>query len=199
MSFFNELKRRNVVRVAIAYAVASWVLIQIGDVAAQNFEAPVWVMKMFMTAMMAGFPIVLFFSWAYEITPDGIKKELEIDHSQSVTQETGKKLEYVTIALLVIAISFIAFDRLSPESAATPSSVTTTTTSWATDRATISSTVTTATISSGSSPVRPRTARATARMWCPRQMTGRVIPKTRTAKPVRPAATRSTSALQMRA
>jgi TolB-like protein len=119
LSFFNELKRRNVVRVAIAYAVASWVLIQIGDVAAQNFEAPVWVMKMFMTALMAGFPIVLFFSWAYEITPDGIKKESEIDHSQSVTQETGKKLEYVTIALLVIAIGFIALDRMMPESATT--------------------------------------------------------------------------------
>ncbi|MFT5139029.1 MAG: adenylate cyclase [Lysobacterales bacterium] len=117
MSFFGELKRRNVARVAIAYAVASWVLTQIGDVAAQSFEAPVWVMKMFMTALIAGFPIVLFFSWAYEITPEGIKKESEIDRSQSISNETGKKLEYVTIALLLMAIAFIAVDRFVPQQA----------------------------------------------------------------------------------
>ena len=118
MSFFTELKRRNVVRVAIAYAVASWVLTQIGDVAAQSFEAPVWVMKMFITALVVGFPIAMFFSWAYEITPEGIKKESEIDRNQSIVQETGKKLQYVTIALLVIAIAFIAVDRLLPEAPA---------------------------------------------------------------------------------
>jgi TolB-like protein len=114
VSFFAELKRRNVVRVGVAYAVATWVLVQIGDVAAENFEAPAWVMKMFMTALIAGLPIVLFFSWAYEITPEGIKKESEIDHSQSMTAETGKKLDYVVIALLVIAIGFIAVDRMVP-------------------------------------------------------------------------------------
>ncbi|MGI9291412.1 MAG: tetratricopeptide repeat protein [Gammaproteobacteria bacterium] len=123
MSFFNELKRRNVVRVGVAYAVATWVLVQIGDVAAENFEAPAWVMKMFMTALIAGFPIVLFFSWAYEITPDGIKKESEIDHSQSITSETGKKLDYVVIALLVIAIGFIGYDRMMPEASPEPVAV----------------------------------------------------------------------------
>jgi len=129
MSFFAELKRRNVVRVSIAYAVASWVLVQIGDIAAQNFEAPAWVMKMFITALFVGFPVVLFFSWAYEITPEGIKKESEIDRSQSISRETGKKLEYITIALLVVAISIIAIDRFLPQQA--PPQVVTTETAMA--------------------------------------------------------------------
>jgi TolB-like protein/Flp pilus assembly protein TadD len=117
MSLFSELKRRNVVRVTIAYTVAGWLLVQVGDIAAQNFEAPAWVMKMFMTALIAGFPFVVFFSWAYELTPEGIKRDRDIDRSQSITGETGRKLDYVIIALLAAAIIIVLTDRMVPEAA----------------------------------------------------------------------------------
>ncbi|MFT5769655.1 MAG: hypothetical protein ACI9H8_001635 [Lysobacterales bacterium] len=85
MSLFNELKRRNVFRIGAAYIVVAWLVIQVGDVAAENFEAPGWVMKMTMTGLLLLFPIVLFFSWAYEITLEGIKKESEVDRNQSIS------------------------------------------------------------------------------------------------------------------
>ncbi len=111
MSFFNELKRRNVVRVAIAYTVASWLLVQVGDIARESFEAPAWVMKMLITALIVGFPIVVFFSWAFEITPEGIKREKDINRSDSIVAETGARLNYITIALLVCAIVVVGADR----------------------------------------------------------------------------------------
>ena len=115
MSLFAELKRRNVVRVAIAYAVAAWLLVQVGDIARESFEAPAWIMKMLITALIAGFPIVVFFSWAFEITPEGIKREKDVDRSQSITAETGQKLNYITIALLVLAITVVGIDRYLPQ------------------------------------------------------------------------------------
>jgi TolB-like protein len=115
MSLFAELKRRNVVRVTIAYVVAAWLLVQVGDIARESFEAPAWVMKMLITTLIAGLPIVVFFSWAFEITPEGIKREKDIDRSQSITTTTGKKLNYVTIALLVLAIAVVGIDRYIPD------------------------------------------------------------------------------------
>ena len=122
MSFFTELKRRNVVRVGIAYVVASWLLVQVGDIARESFEAPAWVMKMFITALITGFPIVLIFSWAYEITPEGIKREKDIERGESVTHETARRLNTITMALLIGVLVVIAADRfvLQPPPAAGP-------------------------------------------------------------------------------
>ncbi len=83
MSLFNELKRRNVFKVGIAYAVATWVLIQIADILLDNFGAPPWVMKSLVVALAIGFFITLFFAWAFELTPEGVKRESEVDRSQS--------------------------------------------------------------------------------------------------------------------
>ena len=77
MSFFNELKRRNVFRVGIAYAVATWVLIQIADILLDNFGAPPWVMKSLVLVLAIGFFVALFFAWAFEMTPEGVKRESE--------------------------------------------------------------------------------------------------------------------------
>jgi len=77
-NFFGELKRRNVYKVAIAYAVVAWLLIQIASVLFPTFEAPPWVMKVFVAVIALGFPIALVFSWAFEITPEGIKREEEV-------------------------------------------------------------------------------------------------------------------------
>ena len=123
MSFFEELKRRNVFKVGIAYAVATWVLIQISDILLDSFGAPPWVMKSLVLVLAVGFFITLFFAWAFEITPEGVKRESEVDRSQSVAKQTGQKLNYAIIGLLVVALGYFVWesrfekgpDTFSPE------------------------------------------------------------------------------------
>jgi TolB-like protein len=116
MSFFEELKRRNVVRVGIAYGVASWVLLQIADLVLDNVEAPDWVMDVFLLIVVLGFLVSVVIAWAYEITPEGIKKEADVDRSQSIAGHTGKKLDRVIILFLVLAVSVLLFERsMTPE------------------------------------------------------------------------------------
>ena len=79
MSFFDELKRRNVFRVGIAYAVSAWVLLQVVDLVLENIEAPPLVMQIFMLALAIGFPIALIFAWAFEMTPEGVKLEKHVE------------------------------------------------------------------------------------------------------------------------
>ncbi len=79
MSFFEELKRRNVFRVGIAYVISAWVLLQFVDLVLENIQAPDWVIKVFMLALAIGFPLAIFFAWAFEMTPEGIKKEKDVD------------------------------------------------------------------------------------------------------------------------
>ena len=93
MSFIQELKRRNVFRVAITYGAIGWLLVEIASVLFPTFEAPAWVMKVFATIIILGFPLALFLSWAFELTPDGIKKEKDVDRSQSITAQTGRKID----------------------------------------------------------------------------------------------------------
>jgi Tfp pilus assembly protein PilO len=85
MSVLGELKRRNVVRVAIAYAVIGWVLAQIAEFAFENFGAPEWVLKSFVVLLLLGLPLVLFSAWAFELTPEGIKREKDVERSESIT------------------------------------------------------------------------------------------------------------------
>ncbi len=108
MSFFQELKRRNVFRVAVAYAVVGWLLVEVASVLFETFEAPAWVMKVFATIIALGFPLALFFAWAYELTPEGLKKEKDVDRSQTITHRTGRKLDYLIIGLLSVAVVFFA-------------------------------------------------------------------------------------------
>ena len=112
MSIFEELNRRNVFRVAIGYIVSSWLLAQVADLVLENIAAPAWVMQTIMLVLALGFPVVVFFSWAYEVTPEGIKRESEIDRTQSITQVTGRKLDHSIIAVLVIALAFLAIDKI---------------------------------------------------------------------------------------
>jgi len=111
MSLFAELKRRNVLKVAIAYIVTSWLVAQVAQLAAESFGAPEWVMKMFITLLALGFPFAVIFAWAFEMTPEGIKKEKEIDRSQSITRVTGQKLNYTIIGLLALALGYFAYDK----------------------------------------------------------------------------------------
>jgi len=111
MSFFEELKRRNVVRVGIAYAVAAWVLLQIFDIVGEILELPEWGGKLILALLVLGFFLALFFAWAFELTPEGIKREHEVDRSQSITPTTGKKLNSAILALMAVAIGYLLFDK----------------------------------------------------------------------------------------
>jgi len=110
-NFFSELKRRNVVRVGVAYAVVTWLVIQMGDIAADNLNFPDWFMPMVFVVLGLGFPIVLIFSWAYEVTPEGVMKTEEVDKSKSVTHGTGKKINKLIIGALVLAVGFLLYDK----------------------------------------------------------------------------------------
>jgi hypothetical protein len=89
MSFYEELKRRNVAKVAALYVIASWLMLQIADVGVSLLSLPAWVGKTVFLFLVLGFPFVLIFSWVYEMTQDGLMKEKDIDRSQSSTPETG--------------------------------------------------------------------------------------------------------------
>ncbi|HEY2800995.1 MAG TPA: tetratricopeptide repeat protein [Chthoniobacterales bacterium] len=108
-NFFAELKRRNVYKVAVAYVVVSWLLLQAASIFLPAFDAPSWVMKVLIILLLFGFPIALALSWAFEITPDGIKLESEIAPNESITRRTGRKIIGLTIALAVIAAGLFAF------------------------------------------------------------------------------------------
>ena len=111
MSFFSELKRRNVFKVAAAYAIVGWLLMQIGDVMAPAMRLPDWVISTMAFFLVLGFPIALIFSWAFELTPEGIKLEKDVERSKSITYLTARKLDYWIIALLIVALGFFAFDK----------------------------------------------------------------------------------------
>jgi TolB-like protein len=111
MSFFAELKRRNVVRVGLAYAVIGWLLAQIAEFAFENFGAPEWVLKSFVVVLLLGMPLALFFAWAFEMTPEGLRREKDIDRSESITHVTRRKLDYVIVITLVLAVIYFAWQQ----------------------------------------------------------------------------------------
>jgi TolB-like protein/Flp pilus assembly protein TadD len=110
--FFAELKRRNVYKVAVAYAVVSWLLLQAASIFFPAFDAPQWVMKIFILLLVVGFPIALVFSWAFEITSEGIKRESEVQADESITHHTGRKIVALTIVLAVIAAGLLVFQLI---------------------------------------------------------------------------------------
>jgi len=110
-NLFSELKRRNVVRVGIAYVVLGWVALQAGDILFDMFEAPAWVGKTFAALLLLGFPFACLFAWAFEMTPEGVKKTAEVDQSESITHSTGKKLNAVIMVALVVALGYFIWER----------------------------------------------------------------------------------------
>ncbi len=110
-SFFSELRRRNVVRVAIAYIIMAWLLLQVIDVMLQVLGLPESVGKFMFLLLIVGFPLALFFAWAFELTAEGLKREKDVDRTQSITPHTGRKLDRVIISVLVLAVGFLLFDK----------------------------------------------------------------------------------------
>jgi hypothetical protein len=111
-----------VVRVAVAYIIAAWLLLQVADIVLNNIEAPDWLFQATLLLVVLGFPIALIFAWAYELTPEGLKKEKDVDRSESITHVTGRKLDFAIIGVLAITVvyfvaeKFIWSDELAPDS-----------------------------------------------------------------------------------
>jgi len=120
MSFFNELKRRNVFRVGIAYLVVAWLVMQIADVVINNVGAPAWVFQIIMLVLGISFPVVLIFAWAFEMTPEGIKKEKDVDRTQSITSKTGRKLDFTIIGVLVLVAGYFVWESRFSEPTVIP-------------------------------------------------------------------------------
>ncbi len=111
MSLIAELKRRNVFRVGVAYAIVAWLLVEVASVVLPTFEAPEWVMKVFTFLVILGFPLAVILAWAFELTPEGIKRETAVDPGESITHVTGRKLDFAIIGLLNLAVAYFAVDK----------------------------------------------------------------------------------------
>jgi TolB-like protein len=111
VALFAELKRRNVVRVGLAYAVVGWFQAQVAEFAFENFGAPGWVLKSITVILLLGLPLALFFAWAFELTPEGIKREKDVVRDESIAHITGRKLDFLIIGVLVLAVGFLLFDK----------------------------------------------------------------------------------------
>ncbi len=116
MSLFEELKRRNVFRVGIAYLVVSWLLLQVIDVVGPILRLPETVARYVLFFLAIGFLPALIFAWVFELTPQGVKRESEVLRSGSITARTGHKLDRAIIVALALAVAFLLFDRLGPGS-----------------------------------------------------------------------------------
>ncbi len=111
MSFFAELKRRNVFRVGAAYAVVAWLLTEVSDTVFPRLGLPEWTVTFVIALLLLGFPLALFLAWAYELTPEGIKRSVEVERDESVTTQTGRKLDRMIMVVLVVALGYFAFDK----------------------------------------------------------------------------------------
>src|SRR5437762_14033470 len=113
-SFFAELKRRNVYKVAIAYSVVTWLLMQVASQIFPFFEIPNWAVRLVVLLLIIGFPVAVILAWAFELTPEGIKRAEDVDVSKSITRKTGRKLDFFIIAVLLVVIAALLFQRLHP-------------------------------------------------------------------------------------
>jgi TolB-like protein/Flp pilus assembly protein TadD len=109
-SFLEELKRRNVVRVAILYAVIGWLVLQVADLAMPRLGIPPWGVSLVIMLVVLGFPLALVLAWAFELTPEGIKRTHEVEHHESITHLTGRKLDFLIIGVLAAALLFVVVD-----------------------------------------------------------------------------------------
>src|SRR6478736_3648125 len=110
-SLFAELKRRNVIRMAGLYLVGSWLITQIAGTLLPGFEAPQWVFRVIVMLLAIAFVPTMVFAWVYEITPEGIKRESEIEPHESITSHTGRRIDRAILTLLAFAVVMFAVDR----------------------------------------------------------------------------------------
>ena len=127
MSLFTELKRRNVFRVALFYIVAAWVVIQVAETLLPVFDVPDAAIRIIVLILALGFPLALVFAWAFELTPEGLKRDQDVRVDPATKQQTAQKLNWATLIAAVLAIGLLIADRLmpEPESVSAPASAST--------------------------------------------------------------------------
>src|SRR5881409_3049448 len=109
--FFSELKRRNVYKVAIAYAIVAWLLMQVATQVFPFLEIPNWAIRLVIMLIVIGFPIALVMAWAFELTPEGLKRAEDVDVNKSITRKTGRKLDFLIIGVLLAVVAILIFQR----------------------------------------------------------------------------------------
>jgi TolB-like protein/Tfp pilus assembly protein PilF len=114
MSLFSELKRRNVFRVGLAYLVSAWIIAQVASLVLSSFKAPDWVIQALLLLLGLGFIVALVISWAYELTPDGLKRDADVTADASMANQTAKKLNYITIVAAVAVLGLFIYQQMSP-------------------------------------------------------------------------------------
>ncbi len=119
-SFFAELKRRNVLKVAIAYVILSWLLVQVADVVFPALNLPDWSVTLVVALLLLGFLPILIFAWVYELTPEGLERTEDVGHGESITPETGRKMDILIVVLSALVIGVVTLDRMIPERLPTP-------------------------------------------------------------------------------
>ena len=111
MSFFNELRRRNVIRMAGLYLVGAWLVTQVADTVLPMFGAPDWVPRTIVIVLAIGFIPALAFAWIFELTPDGIKRDEEVPSEKSIAPQTAQRMNRMIIAMLMLALVYFGFDK----------------------------------------------------------------------------------------
>jgi len=120
MSLVTELKRRNVFRVGLFYIVSAWVVIQVAETVLPLFDVPDGALRAVVVILALGFPLALIFSWAFEVTPEGIRRERDIEVSPDARARSGHKLNWATLTVAIFAIGLIIVDRMLPEDSRAP-------------------------------------------------------------------------------
>jgi TolB-like protein/Flp pilus assembly protein TadD len=110
-NFFAELKRRNVVRMAGLYLVGAWLFVQVASTVLPMFGAPEWLPRSIVILLAIGFLPALIFAWAFELTPQGLKRDEDVPPEQSIAPQTGRRMDPIIIAVLVLALGYFAFDK----------------------------------------------------------------------------------------
>jgi TolB-like protein/Tfp pilus assembly protein PilF len=110
-SIWTELKRRNVIRVGALYVVAGWLILQVADVLFEALALPGWALRLVLALLILGFPLVVIFSWVYEMTPEGLRREQDVDRSETITPATGRRIDRLIIAGLVVVVTVLVAER----------------------------------------------------------------------------------------
>ena len=116
MSFYSELKRRNVFKVALVYSAVAWLLLQVSDTLGPALHLPEWFVSAVAFLLILGFPVSIIFAWAFDLTPEGVKRETKAEAAAPMAGKSGKKLNYIVVAALVLALSYFVFDKVALDS-----------------------------------------------------------------------------------
>src|SRR5438067_96274 len=110
-NFLTELKRRNVIRFAGLYLVGSWLLVQVASTVLPMFGAPEWLPRSIVILLAIGFVPALIFSWVFELTPQGLKRDEDVPPEESIAPQTGRRMNHMIIAVLLLALAYFVFDK----------------------------------------------------------------------------------------